>query len=78
VWPSSIRAARVAEEQTDEGRYKKLAELGDWGSEAAHGVIGTTVMNDLQTSAGKHAMVADYLSSIHDEIEAQLKDAASS
>jgi hypothetical protein len=71
------RLVRVHNERTDEGRYKKLGELGDWGSEAAHGVIGTTVMNDLQSSTGRHAVVADYLSSIHDEIESQIKEAAS-
>jgi hypothetical protein len=70
------RLVRVHNEQTDVGRHEKLAELGNWGSEAAHGVIGSTVWNDLQTSTGKHAAVADYLSSIHHEIDSQLKEAA--
>jgi hypothetical protein len=67
------RLASSHKEQTDEGRYSKLDELGNWGSKPDDGVIGHDVITDLQTSKGKHAAVADYLTSIHDEIDAQLK-----
>jgi hypothetical protein len=58
-----------------------LTEIGGWGLRPVDGGkpelaalgIGTRLMIEVGTPAGKHRAVADYLSSVCNEIDTQLK-----